>query len=315
MISKLVQLVIAAAACAGGAAFAGPVNINTADAATLASELTGCRPGARASHRQGPPGARQLRHARSVDTREGHRRPDRRDEQGQHTRSAIRRRSAERDTRGNGGVWTVRPMPRTVRGEDERGVTPFWRLVRYHRTRFRRGTLDGPHSHRRVPGRRPRYAFPSRHQSVAEGDAADRRQAADPVRGRRGARGGRRTARVRDGIVEASHRGSFRHRHRARAAAGRVRQARPARARAPHRPAGGNLYFRAPGRAARPRPRGAVREAGRRRRAVLRASRRRSDLQRRSVASRRCVSTSTSTERACSESKPCRRIRRAATAS
>ncbi len=44
MTSKLLQLVIAAAVCAGGAALAGPVNINTADAATLASELTGVGP-------------------------------------------------------------------------------------------------------------------------------------------------------------------------------------------------------------------------------------------------------------------------------
>ena len=44
MISKLLHLAIAASACAGTAAFAGPVNINTADAATLASELTGVGP-------------------------------------------------------------------------------------------------------------------------------------------------------------------------------------------------------------------------------------------------------------------------------
>ena len=44
MTFRLLQLVIAAAAFAGGAAFAGPVNINTADAATLASELTGVGP-------------------------------------------------------------------------------------------------------------------------------------------------------------------------------------------------------------------------------------------------------------------------------
>jgi len=44
MISKLLRLGIAVAGCAGGAAFAGPVNINTADAATLASELTGVGP-------------------------------------------------------------------------------------------------------------------------------------------------------------------------------------------------------------------------------------------------------------------------------
>jgi competence protein ComEA len=44
MTFRLLQLVIAAAAFAAGAAFAGPVNINTADAATLASELTGVGP-------------------------------------------------------------------------------------------------------------------------------------------------------------------------------------------------------------------------------------------------------------------------------
>ena len=44
MTFRLLHLVIAAVACAGGTALAGPVNINTADAATLASELTGVGP-------------------------------------------------------------------------------------------------------------------------------------------------------------------------------------------------------------------------------------------------------------------------------
>jgi competence protein ComEA len=45
MTSKLFQLVTAAAAFTlGGAVFAGPVNINTADATTLAAELTGVGP-------------------------------------------------------------------------------------------------------------------------------------------------------------------------------------------------------------------------------------------------------------------------------
>ena len=42
MTLRLLQLVIAVAACGG--AFAGPVNINTADAATLAAELKGVGP-------------------------------------------------------------------------------------------------------------------------------------------------------------------------------------------------------------------------------------------------------------------------------
>jgi competence protein ComEA len=44
MTLRLLQLAIAVAACAGGTAFAGPVNINTADATTLATELTGVGP-------------------------------------------------------------------------------------------------------------------------------------------------------------------------------------------------------------------------------------------------------------------------------
>jgi len=44
MMFRLLKLAIAVAACASGAAFAGPVNINTADAATLATELTGVGP-------------------------------------------------------------------------------------------------------------------------------------------------------------------------------------------------------------------------------------------------------------------------------
>jgi competence protein ComEA len=44
MSKRLLQLVLAAAVCGAGSAFAGPVNINTADAATLAAELTGVGP-------------------------------------------------------------------------------------------------------------------------------------------------------------------------------------------------------------------------------------------------------------------------------
>ena len=44
MTSKLLHLTLAAAAFASGSALAGPVNINTADAAKLAAELTGVGP-------------------------------------------------------------------------------------------------------------------------------------------------------------------------------------------------------------------------------------------------------------------------------
>jgi competence protein ComEA len=44
MTTRLLRLAIITAACAAGSAFAGPVNINTADAAKLAAELTGVGP-------------------------------------------------------------------------------------------------------------------------------------------------------------------------------------------------------------------------------------------------------------------------------
>jgi competence protein ComEA len=44
MTSKLVRFLILAAACTSGGVIAGPVNINTADATTLAAELKGIGP-------------------------------------------------------------------------------------------------------------------------------------------------------------------------------------------------------------------------------------------------------------------------------
>ncbi len=116
-----------------------------------------------------------------------------------------------------------------------------------------------------------------------EGNAADRRQAADPVRGRGGACGRRREAGVHHRLRQARHRGSLRHGPRARAGARAAGQAGPARGRARHRAVVRELHLHPPARAARPRPRGAVLAPGRRRRAVLRPSRRRPDRRRGAV--------------------------------
>ncbi len=120
---------------------------------------------------------------------------------------------------------------------------------------------------------------------------------------------------LRHRLHQARDRGPFRHRRRARAPARRVGQARAAVLGAQRRAGERHLYLHPPGRAARSRSCGAVRQTGGRRRAVLRAPRRRLDLQRRSLPEADECSISRSMARACSASKPCRPTRRAATAS
>ena len=134
-------------------------------------------------------------------------------------------------------------------------------------------SLQGPrHSHEnpqsRLPGRRPRHPRPARHQGDAEGNADHRRQAADPVCGRRGQGGRHRAFHLRHRPQQGRDRGSFRPDVRTRRHARRARQegrdgdsgARPARSR--------RHEFHPAAGAARPRPRGVVRPRHRRQRAV-----------------------------------------------
>ena len=72
------------------------------------------------------------------------------------------------------------------------------------------------HPQSRVPRRRARHALPPRDQGDPQGAAADRRPAADPVRGRRGARGGDRADDLRHRPRQDRARRAFRHRLRAR---------------------------------------------------------------------------------------------------
>ena len=76
----------------------------------------------------------------------------------------------------------------------------------------------------RVPRRRARHALPARDQGDPQGDAADHRPAADPVRGRRGARGGDRADDLRHRARQDRDRRAFRHRLRARDDDERARQ-------------------------------------------------------------------------------------------
>ena len=85
-----------------------------------------------------------------------------------------------------------------------------------------------PHPQGRVPGRRPRHPLPAGHQDRAEGNAADHRQAADPVRGRRSHRSRLRHAGVRHQPLQALGRGLLRQGLRARTEAGEGRQVRAA---------------------------------------------------------------------------------------
>ena len=89
---------------------------------------------------------------------------------------------------------------------------------------------DASQAHKsRIPGRRPRHPLPAGDQGEPEGDAADRRQAADPVRG--GGGGGRRHHRddLRHRPQQARDRGPFRQGLRARGRARAQEQGRAAR--------------------------------------------------------------------------------------
>ena len=89
--------------------------------------------------------------------------------------------------------------------------------------------LRQPHENpqSRLSGRRPRHPRPARHQGDAEGNADHRRQAADPVCGRRGQGSRHRTFHLRHRPQQGRDRGSFRP---------HVRTRRHARRRAARRP-------------------------------------------------------------------------------
>ena len=128
----------------------------------------------------------------------------------------------------------------------------------------------------RVPRRRARHALPARDQGDSQGAAADRRPAADPVRGRRGARGGDRADDLRHRPRQDRARRAFRHGLRARDDDGRARQG-------PVDPRCHAHSRRATSITVRqqvplgPRPRDLVRARDRRRRAVRDPAARRAD--------------------------------------
>ena len=102
---------------------------------------------------------------------------------------------------------------------------------------------------------------------------------------------------------------------RAGAGAGGAGQSRPAQGAEGHRAVVGELHLHPPAVAARSRSRRVVREAGRRRRAVLRAPRGRSHRRRRRRACARWRRCTPSAAAACSASRRCRARKPTSTAS
>ena len=106
--------------------------------------------------------------------------------------------------------------------------------------------------------RRPGHPLPARHQGPAQGDAAPRGHARDPVRGGGGHPRRNREHRAGDRKGQGRHREPLRRRLRAGGHPPPARQAGGSRPRARHHPPR-PVRLRAPGRAPGPRPRGAVR--------------------------------------------------------
>ena len=115
-----------------------------------------------------------------------------------------------------------------------------------------------------------RHPIPAGDQGEPEGNAAGRRQAADPVRGRGSRRGRNLRHDLHHGAQQAVDRGSFRQGLRARDGARASQQDRAAEVGAGGDPARHQLHLHPADRGARPRSRGAVRRAGRGRRALRR---------------------------------------------
>ena len=166
----------------------------------------------------------------------------------------------------------LRPAaPRRRRRADARGR----HADQLRRSRTRDPAMIKPIRKAVFPVAGPRHPPAPRDQGDAQGNADDRRSAADPICRRRGARGGDRADDLRHRPRQSGARGLFRHRLRARG------DACAARARASMRSTVA-LRFRRdrrrpPATAARPRPCRLVRAPYRRRRAVRGTASRRSD--------------------------------------
>ena len=200
-----------------------------------------------------------------------------------------RRQRVEEDRlrdRGRGGRQQAREGAGTRRPDSRRGRAAAPACVRAGRrspmTDANHESDDDAQDHEGgISGGGARHALPAGDQGESEGNAADRRQAADPVRGR----GGRRRRHHRHDLhhrpQQARDRGPFRQGLRARDRARAQRPQRAARSRPGDHAARHQLHLHPADRGAGPRSRGAVRGAGRRRRAVRRAAGRRPDRRRR----------------------------------
>ena len=153
--------------------------------------------------------------------------------------------SASRSTPRARSRWSLTSVDVVA---NERGSS-----IRFHAILYANACTD-PEG--RVPRRRPRHPLSPRDQGAAEGDAAARRQADDSVRRRRSGRVRRLEPDPRHRPRQERHRGSLRRLVGARGVSRAARQARAARG-DPQDLEPDQRQLRAPGRAARPRPRGA----------------------------------------------------------
>ena len=209
-----------------GRRLAGPVNVNTRGRRDARQGTRWHRPGEGAGHRRVPAEERSVQEPGRPAQGRRHRRARARAEPRQHppgqaaaapSQPARSRAKAERQAlrtpaltlaaRRAGGRSPSRSAWRAGRAiqYDSRGPTRAAGIASWQ-------DQDGS-----LSGGRARHALPAGHQGQPEGNAADRRQAADPVRGRGGAGGRRREAGVHHRLRQARDRGPLRHGPRARA--------------------------------------------------------------------------------------------------
>ncbi len=261
MLIKGLSAALVAATLLAPIAIAGPVDVNTADAKTLARELQGvgmAKAEAIVSYREknGPfKSADDLAKVKGL----GKKLIDQ-------NKTNLKFESAKAER-------LIRASPR--RGPAHGGSGIMTHSGFRNRRTPREPTRTDPF--RGVSRRRARHTLPARHQGEPEGNAADRRQAAHPVR--RGGSTGRgcAPAGVHHRQFEARHRGSFRHRPRTRVGARGAGQAGSGGPAARHPARRRHLHLHPPAGTARPRPCRAVRARGGRQRAFLRAPGRRPD--------------------------------------
>ena len=279
--------------------YAEPVNVNTADAAALAKALNGIGPAkakAIVSYRDknGPfKSVDQLAMVEGItqklidknraDIKLGAEkaamparlprrlRSPRRNRRRRTTPAAARGVTSRKLSRPGACLWQSRAQQRGMVSAPKLGWSPY------------ACREEEPRRRRRFPGCRSRNTLPPGHQGQPQRDAAHRRQATHSICSGRSIGRGCAPPGLHHGLFQARHRRSFRFRRRTRESAAEAGQERPAEDAQERAALVCVLHLHPPASAARPGPRGAVRQARRGRCAVFRASRRRPHRRARSL--------------------------------